>query len=147
MELIKVQKYFRAAAWLLALAIVLLSLVPPSYRPTIGSSYTLSHVLEHFLSFLATGLAFGIGYSNRLWILTGALLAFTAAIEVAQRWVPGRHARMSDFLIDAAALCVGIGMARILLEFKDLYFSKARPVAPGTIIGQVSKHPTSDRPS
>jgi VanZ family protein len=37
--------------------------------------------------------------------------------EVAQNWVPGRHARMSDFLVDAAALCLGVGLSYLLSKF------------------------------
>jgi VanZ family protein len=95
------QRIFQAAAWLLAAIIVVLSLSPPSVRPTTGAA----HGLEHFLIFLATGLAFGFGCSRRAGLLTIALPSFAAAIEVAQNWVPGRHARMSAFLVDAAASC------------------------------------------
>ena len=93
------QRIFQAAAWLLAATIVVLSLGPPSVRPATGAA----HDLEHLLIFLATGIAFGLGYPSRVWLLTIALPIFAAAIEVAQNWVPGRHARMSDFLVDAAA--------------------------------------------
>jgi len=93
------QRIFQPAAWLLAGTFVVLSLDPPSVRPVTGAA----HDLEHLLIFLATGMAFGLGYPRRVWLLTFALPTFAAAIEVAQNWVPGRHARMSDFLIDAAA--------------------------------------------
>ncbi len=109
------QRVFQAAAWLLALAIVVLSLTPPSYRPTTGTS----HSLEHLSIFLAAGAAFGIGYPNRFWILVPALVTYAGAIEIAQLWAPGRHARMSDFLVDAAALCVGIGLSHIFLKFRN----------------------------
>src|SRR6266511_4420999 len=101
------QKIFQAAAWLLAGTIVVLSLSPPSVRPTTGAA----HGLEHFLIFLATGMAFGLGYSRRAALLAIALPIFAAAIELAQNWVPGRHARMSDFLVDAASSCLGVGLS------------------------------------
>ena len=44
-------------------------------------------------NFVATGAAFGLGYPRRFLFLPVALLTFTAAIEVAQMLVPGRHAR------------------------------------------------------
>jgi len=50
------QEIFQTVAWLLAGTIVVLSL-----RPTTGAA----HDLEHFLIFLATGMAFGFGYSRR----------------------------------------------------------------------------------
>ena len=75
------QRLFQAAAWLLAATIVVLSLGPPSVRPTTGAA----HDLEHLLIFLATGMAFGLGYPRRVWLLTIALPTFAAAIEVAQK--------------------------------------------------------------
>jgi VanZ family protein len=57
------------------------------------------------------GMAFGIGYAKRLWLLALGLAAFTTAIELAQRFIPGRHARLSDLLIDAGAACLGVALA------------------------------------
>jgi VanZ family protein len=106
------ERLFRVVAWLLTLAIVMLSLGPPSTRPVTGAG----HNFEHLLIFVATGAAFGLGYPRRFLLLPVALLAFTGAIEVAQMMVPGRHARLSDFLTDAAASCVGIGLSFVLVK-------------------------------
>jgi VanZ family protein len=108
------QKIFQAAAFLLAGTIVALSLSPASIRPTTGAP----HDLEHVLIFLATGTAFGFGYPHRFGLLTIALLTFAAAIEVAQTWVPGRHARMSDFVVDAAASCLGLGLTYVFSKLR-----------------------------
>jgi VanZ family protein len=96
--------YIRIAAWLLAAAIVVLSLVPPSMRPETAAP----HDLEHFAIFAATGLAFGLGYTQRYFGVAAALVIFTGAVELAQIVVPGRHARFSDFVVDAAAVLVGL---------------------------------------
>jgi VanZ family protein len=92
----------RFTAWLLASAILVLSLVPPWLRPETGAP----HDLEHFAIFAATGLAFGLGYSRRFSVV--AVVVFAGAIEIAQIAVPGRHARLSDFVVDALAVCVGL---------------------------------------
>jgi VanZ family protein len=107
------QRIAQAVAWLLAFAIVVLSLGPPSIRPSTGAA----HDLEHLLMFLATGVSFGMGYPHRVWLLAIAQVTFVAAIEVAQIWIPGRHSRMSDFLIDALASCLGVGLSRLLVKF------------------------------
>lgn len=96
-------KLARIAAWSLAVAIVVLSLVPPVLRPETG----VPHNLEHFLIFVATGVAFGLAYDVRLALLTIKLVSFAAAIEIAQLSVPGRHARLSDFAVDAVSICAG----------------------------------------
>ena len=106
------QRFSRVVAWLLVLAIVMLSLGPPSTRPVTGAG----HNLEHLLIFVALGAAFGLGYPRRFLLLPVALLTFTGAIEVAQMMVPGRHARLSDFVTDAAATCVGIGLSFVLVK-------------------------------
>jgi hypothetical protein len=43
---------------------------------------------------------------------------FAAAIEVVQNWVPGRHARMGDFVVDVVAACWGIGLSRVLMQLR-----------------------------
>src|SRR5271166_911790 len=93
----------RTLTWLSTLAIVTLSVVPASLRPIT----TVPHKLEHFAIFVMWGLAFGLGYSmNLIYQLVWAVL-FAGAVEFAQIWVPGRHARISDLVVDAEAACVG----------------------------------------
>ena len=87
----------------------MLSLVPPSYRPITEAS----HNLEHLAIFWATGFAFGVAYPDKSFALVIELVIFCGAIELAQRWVPGRHARLSDFIVDAAAACIGLGVASV----------------------------------
>ena len=108
-----VQIAFQVAAWLLALTIVLLSLGPPSTRPVTGTG----HNFEHLAIFLATGAAFGFGYPRRVIVLPLALIGFSAAIDIAQMIVPGRHARLGDFLMDAAASCLGVAVSLLMMKF------------------------------
>jgi VanZ family protein len=88
----------------------MLSLVPPWLRPETD----VPHDLEHFIIFFATGAAFGVGYTHRLSFVTFPLVIFAGAIELAQIVVPGRHARLSDFIVDALAACAGVGVAAIV---------------------------------
>jgi VanZ family protein len=125
------QRIFQAVPWLFAVAIVVLSLGPPSVRPSTGAA----HDLEHLWMFLATGVAFGFGYPHRLWLLAIAQVIFAAAIEVAQNWIPGRHARISDFLVDAAASCLGVGLSCLLFKFG------AGPFRRRTVLPKLSHSP------
>jgi VanZ family protein len=43
-----------------------------------------------------------------------ALVIFAGAIELAQTFVPGRHARLSDFIVDAVTMCVAVAAASIV---------------------------------
>jgi VanZ family protein len=99
----------RIAGWSLALVIVALSVVPPSLRPETG----VPHSLEHFTIYFVTGFAFALGYDLRRGVLATLLVIFAAAIEIAQLFVPGRHARLSDFVVDAFAVCVGLFSATV----------------------------------
>lgn len=99
----------RILAWTLAASIVILSIVPPGLRPETGTP----HVFEHATIFFATGLAFGIGYDCRQDLLGAALVIFSGAVELAQLLVPGRHARWSDFVVDALAVTVGLTLTSL----------------------------------
>ena len=116
---IRMQKLFRLAAWFLILAIVILSLAPAAVRPTTiaGSG------AEHFFIFLAAGLAFGFGYPRKPWFIASVLLIFAAFIEITQNWVPGRHARMSDFMIEFGG---NKPWYRTVITFQKLFSSAVR---------------------
>jgi VanZ family protein len=97
-------------AWALAATIVTLSLVPPSLRPVTGTP----HILEHFIIYAVTGFAFGWGFKRRHDLLAIYLVIFSGSVEIAQLFVPGRHARVSDFIIDAFAACFGLVMSSVV---------------------------------
>lgn len=96
--------FTRAIAWSLAAAIVLLSIVPPNLRPETA----LPHGLEHIAIFYATGGAFSVGYRQKRLRLIMLLVIFSGAVEIAQLFAPGRHARLTDFVVDALAVCAGV---------------------------------------
>ena len=92
------------AGWLLSIAIVILTFVPLSFRPV----KDVPHVLEHLTIFLATGVAFGVGYPNRQFVYAIAFITFAAVLEIGQIWDPGRHARFSDFVVKVLGACLGL---------------------------------------
>jgi VanZ family protein len=101
---LQMTKSARVAAWALAATIIVFSVVPPHLRPVTP----LAHKVEHFGIFFGTGLAFALGYRHRNLLLPALLVSFAAAVEVAQLFVPGRHARLGDFVLDAVAICIGL---------------------------------------
>jgi VanZ family protein len=103
-------KTARIAAWVLTATIVILSLVPPNLRPETGAP----HILEHFLIYAATGFTFGLGFTRRRDLMAILLVIFCGSVELAQLFVPGRHARVSDFIIDAVSACIGLGTSSLL---------------------------------
>ncbi|CCE05315.1 conserved membrane hypothetical protein [Bradyrhizobium sp. STM 3843] len=111
----------RLSAWLLAAAVTFATLGPPQLRP----HSHLGQDGEHALAFILVGLAFGLAYrSQRLLTITIALVLI-GALEIAQFWAPGRHARLEDFLVDAFAACAGFLLAATL----DWVAAQLRPAA------------------
>lgn len=104
--------FSRAVAWILLVVIVILSLVPHQLRPETG----LPNNFEHAGIFAAAGAAFGIGYNRRPNLLMVGLVIFAGAIEIAQVLIPGRHARLSDFLVDAVSMCVTVIAGSIIIS-------------------------------
>jgi VanZ family protein len=74
---------------------------------------------EHALAFALVGLAFGLAYRHNRLFTALAAVVMTGGIEVLQFLAPGRHARLSDFVVDALAVCVGLAMAATLDWFRS----------------------------
>jgi hypothetical protein len=99
-----VQQSARIATWILVATIIVLSVVPPGLRPQTGAP----HALEYLAIFSATGLAASLGYQRKHISLAILLVIFAAFVEIIQLFVPGRHARFSDFAVDAFAAIFGL---------------------------------------
>jgi VanZ family protein len=106
------QNINRVLAWLILFAIIVLTVVPPGLRPITF----LPHKIEHAGIFLVAGSSFGMAYLRYEWLLSTGAIAFCAAIELAQLYVPGRHARLSDFIIDTIAAVIGVFLSSITLR-------------------------------
>jgi VanZ family protein len=110
------RKLIRFAAWMLLGAIVILSVVPPEDRPVTPAP----HNFEHAGIFVLTGLAFGLGYQRWRLGQAAALVVFSGTIELVQLLVAGRHSRLSDFLVDAVSVSLGVGLAAFIdLQIKS----------------------------
>jgi len=104
-----VREAARFAAWFLLVVITVLSLVPAGWRPETSAP----HNVEHLAIFCATGFAFGLAYCRRPFLVMVALVIFAGAIEFTQLFTPDRHARLSDFIVDALSLCAGVAVASV----------------------------------
>ena len=103
------QAYSRALLVALTATIVALSVVPPGWRPVTG----VPHALEHVVIFGLAGACLALSFA-RSWLVLGIVATmFTALVEVAQLWIPGRHARMSDFVVDTAGAWLGLALCAI----------------------------------
>ena len=94
----------QATSWILLFSIAALSVVPADLRPVTIFAHDVEHAAIYFLA----GCAFGRAYADHFVITLVGLSAFTLVMEVIQIWIPGRHARASDFVVDAFAIAVGL---------------------------------------
>jgi len=98
--------YLRIFAWLLAAAATFATLGPAILRPR----SELGQGGEHALAFVLVGLAFGIAYSRQRLLTSAISVIAIGVLEILQLCVPGRHARLGDFVVDALAACIGLAM-------------------------------------
>ena len=104
------RRIYQITGWALLFVIAVLSFVPPNSRPETGTP----HSLEHLTLFVPAGFAFALGYAPRHVLQLFGLIAYAVVIELSQLWVPGRHARLSDLIINALGLCIGVGFGIIV---------------------------------
>jgi VanZ family protein len=101
----------RLVAWLLAAAVTFATLGPSHYRP---EAPAITHDGEHALAFVLLGLAFALAYPRqRLWVAC-VTVVLIGLLELLQLFVPGRHARLEDFVVDALAALAGFALVAIL---------------------------------
>src|SRR5437660_10996884 len=96
----------RINAWLLAAAVTFATLGPPRYRPVSN----LGHNYEHLLAFVLVGLAFGFAYPRHRLLAAPIAVVAIGIIESLQLAMPGRHARLEDFVVNALAACAGLAV-------------------------------------
>ena len=100
----------RLIAWGLAAAIAFATLGPATQRP----HSNLGQNGEHAFAFVLLGLAFGLAYARAPERTAVLVIVYTGLVEVLQFLAPGRHARLSDLVVDALAACTGIVAARAI---------------------------------
>jgi VanZ family protein len=105
-------KIWRPLAWLAAAALTFVTLSPPSLRPLTA----VPHDFEHLVAFGITGALFAAAYPRHRGRLIVLALAAVALLELAQIAVPGRHARMIDFMTDFAGTAAGIVIVAALQQ-------------------------------
>jgi VanZ family protein len=98
----------RLFAWCLAAAVTFATLGPARDRP---HAAILTHAGEHAFAFVLVGLAFGLAYPRNRTGLAAIAVVLIGALELLQLWVPGRHARLVDFVVDALTAVAGILIA------------------------------------
>jgi VanZ family protein len=125
----------KSLAWLSAFAVLVLSLSPPRYRIVTGAA----RELEHFTAFALVGLMLSLAYPERRLKLVVVGIGAIAVIELLQIFVPGRHAYLSDFLLNALGLCVGTAGSLILARISVRGGGVATKAPSATSLGDLGR--------
>jgi VanZ family protein len=103
-----VQRIFAIAGWLALAFIVYATLSPINDRPVFASPH-----FEHFAAFAVVGLAFGLAYPRRIFLVAILILVSAFGLEALQLVTPDRHARLFDALVKAVGGVSGIGIGQL----------------------------------
>lgn len=99
----------RSAFWLCVVAVLVLSLMPPSVQlPSTGWDKT-----NHLLGFAVLAALGCLAWPSRTTRVLAGLLAYGALIECLQALTPYRFAEGADLLADALGLALGWALAFI----------------------------------
>lgn len=102
----------RIAALLLLAAITFATLSPIQLRPHLGDAN-----MERALAYVLFGFALSLGFPSRMSRATLFVFVVAGVLEFLQIFDPGRHARLIDALVKAAAGVVGIMLGRFVIAF------------------------------
>ena len=110
-----IQKLSTIVAWLALAFIAYATLSTIDARPVIAELQ-----FEHFAAFALTGLAFGLAYPGRLFLVLVIVVGSALVLEALQLLTPDRHARILDALVKAAGGLCGIGVSRVALLWPQI---------------------------
>jgi VanZ family protein len=116
----------RLFAWLLAAAVTFATLGPARLRP--HSNFGQDG--EHALAFVLIGIAFGLAYPRHRLFTACISVPMIGALELLQLLIPGRHARLEDFIVDAIAACAGIVVAAVFYWVTVRHWQRSNTGAP-----------------
>ncbi|CDX17179.1 conserved membrane hypothetical protein [Mesorhizobium plurifarium] len=100
----------RLAAFVLLALITFATLSPIELRPHLSDPN-----MERALAYILLGLALALGFPSRVTQTVLFVCAVAGVLEVLQLFDPGRHARVVDGLLKAAAGIVGIVLGRFVI--------------------------------
>ena len=112
----------RLFAWLLAAAVTFSTLGPARFRPHAD----ITHDGEHVVAFFLVGVAFALAYPRQRRLAAGISVVMIGILELLQLFVPGRHARLEDFVVDALSALAGFALVAIIGWLKRAHWHERR---------------------
>ena len=100
----------RVLAWLCVALIALLSLIPQQMEARTG----LPGSIEHAIAYAGTAAFLRLGYPLwPLWVIAGALFAYSGLLVALQAFVPGRHPGIDGALASGTGAVLGAALASL----------------------------------
>jgi VanZ family protein len=103
-----IQRVSIIAGWLALAFIIYATLSPIDARPVLAGPQ-----FERFAAFALLGLAFGLAYPSRLFLVVAIVVGSAVTLEALQLLTPDRHGRILDALVKAAGGICGIGIVQL----------------------------------
>jgi VanZ family protein len=116
----------QVAGYLAVLLIGVLSLLPGALRPQTGVPGQFEHLIAYFGASVVLALH---ADSSPRWSVSLLLVPYAGGLELAQLFIPGRHARLSDFLFNSIGAALGAVVAIGISKIGTRLVS--RPPVPG----------------
>ena len=109
-----IQRTLRAGTWGCSISLALLSLLPADemQRTNLGGH------AEHALAYAGTSLLAGLGYPARLYWSVLLLVLYAGLLEWLQRFSPGRHPAVEDWLAGSTGVVAGAWAALIVAKVR-----------------------------
>jgi hypothetical protein len=109
----------RLAAWVAALALTIVSLVPGAFRPQLG----LPGPLEHAIAYALTGIAFATAYPGirERWMAFLGLSAASGLFELLQNVIPGRSPALLDVAASSSGAATGLIIGSLVASAASLF--------------------------
>jgi glycopeptide antibiotics resistance protein len=104
-----VTQALKAAAWILLLAIFVVTDGPLNLRPTFGHPNA-----ERFAALAILGFAFALAYPRRIPVVLALLVATVCLFEIVQHLVMYRHGTVRDVVVKLAGAIVGVACGMVL---------------------------------
>lgn len=138
-------RFFALLGLACAAAIVCLSLVPGSLRP----HTVMPKDLEHFVAYLGTAFLLCCAARSALSRIaaTTVLVAFAAAAEAAQRFIPARTGDAAGFMASTAGAVSGLALAVVLFGIVRDLKTFAPQISSGAAWAIRRSRPRPDNPS
>ena len=105
----------RIVAWFLLALLAIVSVVPIEYRPTTE----ITPNVDRLVALVVVGVAFGVGYSRQILRIVLLLTVVVAGLELLQLVIPTRHGTVSDFVIKALGLWLGVLLGSGVIRLRE----------------------------